>query len=53
VIGADGAPVGPVTALAAASDYAVATRGARVDLWVAHERTLSWAPARCALSLER
>ncbi|HZO15711.1 MAG TPA: hypothetical protein VFB62_20705 [Polyangiaceae bacterium] len=49
VIRDDGTPIGPVTAVGEASDYAVSSRGSAFDLWIVHDRTLSWAPGRCVL----
>jgi len=49
VLHAGGPPVAPVTALAQGDDYAVATAGDEVDLWVVQDRTVTWVRARCSL----
>ncbi len=47
VLRSDGSPVAPVTPLAQADDYAVSSTGDQVDLWVVHDRRVTWVRARC------
>jgi hypothetical protein len=45
----DGSLFGPVTAMAAAERYALAAVAGRIDLWIVHDDTVSWARVACAL----
>jgi len=45
----DGAPVAPVVTVADADDYAVATRDDAVDIWIMHDRVVTYLQARCSL----
>jgi hypothetical protein len=54
VVGADGSLVGPVTTVAEADGFALASDGDRVALWLEHRAaaagrgTITWIPMRCA-----
>lgn len=48
VLDAEGAPVSTPMAVSDASEVAVSTSGSDVDLWIAHEETLSWVRASCS-----
>ncbi len=45
----DGTPVAPVVTVADADDYAVATRADAVDMWILHDRVLTYLRVRCSL----
>jgi hypothetical protein len=57
VLSREGAPIAPVTTIGAADDYAVATVGDQIDLWLrraapSEAQTVSWVRARCALPMD-
>ncbi len=48
VLDADGAPLAAPTAVSDGSAVAIATRAGEVDLWIAHDDSISWVRAFCA-----
>ena len=50
VLGSGGVAVAPVAALADTEDYAIASRGNDVDLWLRSARSLTWVRLRCDVS---
>jgi hypothetical protein len=44
---ANGKPVGPVTRMGDADDYALAVRGADADLWLLDDGVVTYLPMRC------
>jgi hypothetical protein len=48
VLDAQGRAIAPVTVMGTADQVEIASSGALVDIWLKHDRTITWARARCA-----